>query len=108
MTSSNPAIFTPAPAILDPGENTTSEVDGDEFRYFKTECAAFSVTIIIEQTDHEGSCSLYASTEVQQPGPLDPPDIVVRNEDHTVHTRFVYLNTSRANDSTRIVSSVKR
>ena len=97
-----------APAILDPGENTTSEMDDDEFRYFQIECAAFSVTVLIEQTDHEGSCSLYASTVVQHPGPLDPPDVVVKNEDHRVQTRFLHLNTSRVNDSSRTVSQYRR
>ena len=85
-----------APAIVEPGENTTSEIEEDEFRFFQTECAAFSVTIMIEQIDVVGTCSLYASTSMQNPGPLDPPDVVIRNEDHSVHTRSVLVHFAHA------------
>ena len=30
----------------------------------------------------------------KNPGPLDPPDVVIKNEDHTVHTRSVLLHSS--------------
>ena len=83
-----------APAIVEPGENTTTEIEEDEFRFFQSECAAFSVTIMIEQIDLVGTCSLYASASVQNPGPLDGDDVVVRNEDHSTHSRFVYLSLS--------------
>ena len=53
---------------MEPGENTTTEVDEDQFRYFQTACAAFSVTVMIEQIDIVGTCSLYASASEQNPG----------------------------------------
>ena len=59
-----------APAIVTPGENTTTEVEEDGFRFFQSECPAFSMTIMIEQIDLVGTCSLYASTSVQNPGTL--------------------------------------
>ena len=81
----------PAPAIVEPGDNTTSDIDEDEFRFFQSQCAAFSDTIMIEQIDLVGRCSLYASSSVQNPGPLDPHDVVVRNETHSGSSRFVHL-----------------
>ncbi len=59
-----------APAIVTPGENTTTEVEEDGFRFFQSECPAFSMTIMIEQIDLVGTCSLYASTSIQNPGTL--------------------------------------
>ena len=57
-----------APAIVEPGDNTTTEVEEDGFRFFQSACPAFSLTIMIEQIDLIGSCSLYASSQVQNPG----------------------------------------
>ena len=59
-----------APAIVEPGDNTTTEVEEDGFRFFQSACPAFSVTIMIEQIDLVGSCSLYASSQVQNPGEM--------------------------------------
>ena len=53
---------------MEPGDNTTTEVDEDGFRFFQSACPAFSVTIMIEQIDLVGSCSLYASNQIQNPG----------------------------------------
>ena len=61
-------LLVTAPAIVEPGDNTTTEVEEDGFRFFQSECAAFSQTVMIEQIDLVGSCSLYASTQVQNPG----------------------------------------
>jgi hypothetical protein len=57
-----------APALVEPGDNTTTEVEEDGFRFFQSACPAFSLTIMIEQIDLVGSCSLYASNQVQNPG----------------------------------------
>ncbi len=60
-----------APAIVTPGENTTTEVGEDHFRYFQTFCPAFSHFVMIEEVDIVGTCSLYASNSVQHPGEED-------------------------------------
>lgn len=80
-----------APAIVEPGENTTTEVQEDGFRFFQTECTAFSASILIEQIDIQGQCSLYASDVVANPGPLDDYSLVVRNEDKKSDRRSVLL-----------------
>lgn len=84
-------MFPVAPAIVIPGENITTEVPEDGFRFFQTECAAFSVSVVIEQIDLYGRCNLYASTLKPNPGPLDNNNIVVRNEDSTTNRRTVVL-----------------
>lgn len=80
-----------APAIVEPGQNTTTDVPGDSFRFFQTECNAFSVSVIIEQIDLYGQCHLYASSSKPNPGPLDDKNIVVRNEDSKSDRRSVVL-----------------
>ncbi len=80
-----------APAIVEPGENTTTEVPEDGFRFFQTECTAFSPSVIIEQIDIYGKCSLYASDIIQNPGPLDDHALVARNEDKTTDRRSLLL-----------------
>lgn len=87
-------VFPPptAPAIVEPGENTTTEVPEDGFRFFQTECLAFSLTILIEQVDIRGRCNLYASNHVKNPGPLDNSTVVVRNETAVVGSRSVLLH----------------
>lgn len=61
-------MYSVAPAIVTPGDNTITEVEEDAFRFFQSECPAFSMTIMIEQIDLVGTCSLYASTIIQNPG----------------------------------------
>ena len=90
-----PPTMYKAPAIVEPGDNTTTEVEEDEFRFFQSECAAFSLTIMIEQIDLVGRSSLYASSTVQNPGPLSSPGSIVRNEDRSVRRRSVLLTLSR-------------
>ena len=91
-TNNNNLLFVPkAPAIVEPGKNTTTEVPEDGFRFFQTECTAFSPFVIIEQIDIYGRCSLYASNVISNPGPLDDYDLVVRNEDKTKDRRSVSL-----------------
>nr|ABX90059.1 hedgling [Amphimedon queenslandica] len=79
------------PAVVEPGENTTTEVPEDGFRFFQTECNAFSVSVVVEQIDLYGKCHLYASTSKPNPGPLDNSSVVVRNEDLTSDRRFVIV-----------------
>ena len=79
---------------MEPGANTTLEIEEDEFCFFQSRCAAFSPTVMIEQVDLVGTCSLYASSSLQNPGPLDPHDLVVSNEDHTRHSRSLHLHLS--------------
>ena len=82
-----------APAIVEPGKNTTTEVPEDGFRFFQTECTAFSVSVVVEQIDVYGRCNLYASTVKANPGPLDNSSVVVRNEDITTNKRIVILTS---------------
>ena len=84
-----------APAIVDPGENTTTEVPEDGFRFFQTECTAFSLTVLIEQIDIMGRCNLYASNYITNPGPLDNSTVVVRNETAVVGSRSVVLHLNK-------------
>ena len=84
-------LLSTAPAIVEPGENTTTEVPEDGFRFFQTECTAFSPSVIIEQIDIYGKCSLYASDIVQNPGPLDDYALVARNEDKSTDRRSLLL-----------------
>jgi len=59
-----------APAIVDPGENTTTDVPEDGLRYFQTECAAFSDMVLVELTDLVGTNFLFCSASEPNPGPL--------------------------------------
>ena len=90
-----------APAIVEPGENTTTEVPEDGFRFFQTECAAFAVTVVIEQIDIKGKCHLYASNTVSNPGPLDSSTSVVKNEDGTASSRTVTLSVDQSSKKVR-------
>jgi hypothetical protein len=87
-----------APAVVDPGEETRNEIEEDEFRFFESRCEAFSDTVMIEQIDLVGQCSLYASWSVQNPGPLDPLQTVIRNEDGTRSRRSLHLTLPRDQD----------
>ena len=93
-------LFT-APAIVEPGENTTTEVPEDGFRFFQTECAAFAVTVVIEQIDIKGRCHLYASNTVPNPGPVGNSTSVVKNEDGTKTSRTVTLSVDQTTRKVR-------
>ena len=84
-----------APAIVKPGENTTTEVPEDGFRFFQTEYTAFSLTVLIEQIDIVGRCNLYASNYIQNPGPLDNSTVVVRNETAVAGSRSIVLHLNK-------------
>ena len=53
---------------------------------------------MIEQIDLVGQCSLYASSSVPNPGPLDLPGIVERNEDPNVNFRSVHVTLPHTQD----------
>ena len=67
-----------APAIIDPGENTTTNIPEDGIDYFQTECSAFSSTVLVELTDINGTSFLYCSATEANPGPLT--ENTIRNE----------------------------
>ena len=67
-----------APAIIDPGENTTTTVPEDGLDYFQTECSAFSDTVLVELTDINGTNFLYCSATETNPGPLT--ENTIRND----------------------------
>ena len=59
-----------APAIIDPGDNVTTEIIGGGVNYFRTSCAIFSSKVLVELIDVSGSSFLYASSSKTNPGPL--------------------------------------
>ena len=59
-----------APAIVDPGDNTTTGTTDGGIDYFQTTCEAFSSQVLIELKDIRGSSFFYASASVKNPGPL--------------------------------------
>ncbi|KAI6645822.1 protocadherin Fat 4-like [Oopsacas minuta] len=63
------------PGPTDPGNITEVEIPEDDFRYFQAMCSSYNhsnTTITIEETDVNGTCSLYVSTDPdnKNPGPL--------------------------------------
>lgn len=80
-----------APAIVDPGENTTTEVPEDGIQYFQTECEAFSNMVLVELTDHMGTNFLFCSAIEQNPGPLTPNTIANTTEGVRIRTCIVRL-----------------
>ena len=74
---------------VDPGNNTEVELPEDDFRYFQAMCTAYlenSTSITIEETDVNGSCSLYVSTDPDNnnPGPLTNNITTFINASNTV------------------------
>ncbi len=61
---------TTAPAIVDPGDNTTTETPNGGTEYFQTSCSAFSNEVLVELIILSGDCFLYASASETNPGPL--------------------------------------
>ena len=97
--------YTTAPANLPPGNETETECEEDDFRYFQIECPAFSDTVIIEVIDIVGHCAIYVSTTIVNPGPLNPIAETVRNENANVNRRrvIIRIGTSRVRPNTYIV-----
>ena len=60
---------------------TESEVAEDNFRYFLVECSRFTENIIVELTETAGQCTIYASTEIVNPSPVNSPAVTYRNEE---------------------------
>ena len=69
-------VVAAAPAIIDPGDNTTTEVPEDGVRYFQVECDSFSNTVLVELFDNSGTSFLYCSASEMNPGPLTSNTIV--------------------------------
>lgn len=67
-----------APAIIDPGDNTTTTNPDGGIKYFQAECLAFSDKILVELIDINGTSFLYCSALETNPGPLTPD--TVKNE----------------------------
>ena len=92
MDSGPESSFTTlVPAIVDPGENTTTEVPEDRIQYFQTECEAFSDMVLVELTDRMGTSFLFCSASEQNPGPLTPNTIANETEGVRVRTCIVRL-----------------
>lgn len=62
-------IFHLAPAVIQPGDNITTE---GVLNYFQTSCNIFSNRVLVELIDVRGTSFLYASNSVTNPGPLTP------------------------------------
>ena len=88
-----------APAVIEPGTNTTTEAPADGFRYFQTQCVAYSFQVSIELTNIVGNCYLYGSTVVSNPGPVFNNSVVIRDErDNTkIQTVYVTVQPSESN-----------
>ena len=59
-----------APAIIQPGDNTTTVITDGGIAYFQTSCPAFSDNVLVELIDESGSTFLFASGTQTNPGPL--------------------------------------
>jgi len=86
-----------APANVPPGNDTGTDVDEDDFKYFQIQCPAFSDTVIVEVIDIVGHCAVYASTTVVNPGPTNPAGVTEREENPSIYRRRVIITvgTSR-------------
>ena len=93
-------LYLVAPANVPPGKPTEGECDEDDFRYFEVTCPVFTETVIIEQLDIVGTCALYVSVEIVNPGPVDPTEFTFRNETITVRRRtlFVTVNVNKVDN----------
>ena len=74
-----------APAIVDPGDNTTTEVPDGGIKYFLAKCPAFSDKVLVEVIDNNGTSFLYCSAVETNPGPLTLNTI--RNETMGIRRR---------------------
>ena len=97
-----------APAIVPPGNETETECEEDDFRYFQIECPAFSDTVIIEVIDIVGHCAVYVSTMIVNPGPLNPVAETVRNENANVNRRrvIIRISTSRVRHEFILIATI--
>jgi hypothetical protein len=84
------------PAIIDPGDNTTTEVPEDGIRYFQVECDSFSNTVLVELFDNTGTSFLYCSAVEQNPGPLTSNTVVNDTVGVTIRTCVVSLNNTNS------------
>ena len=78
-----------APAIINPDGNVTTTIPPGGLEYFQTECPAYTNTVLVELTDLNGTNFLYASTTVDNPGPLT--DNTLRNETTGISRRTLTL-----------------
>lgn len=53
------------PADVPPGQNTTTDVPEDGFKYFKAKCSGLSGNVIISTYDIVGKVHIFASTTVR-------------------------------------------
>ncbi|CAI8034915.1 Protocadherin Fat 4, partial [Geodia barretti] len=87
------------PAIIDPGDNTTTEVPEGGIRYFQVQCDSFSNMVLVELYDNTGTSFLYCSATEANPGPLTSNTAVNNTVGITVRTCVVSL----ANTNSRVV-----
>ena len=82
-------IYCTEPGVTDPGNETEVELPEDDFRYFQGMCSSYNqsnTTITIEETDVEGSCSVYVSADSnnRNPGPLTNVLTTYSNTSNTI------------------------
>ena len=94
-----------APAIIDPGENTTTDVPEDGLVYFQTECSAFSDMVLVELTDINGTSFLYCSAVETNPGPLT--ENTIRNETEGLTRKTCTLPLPTGSKVTYLVSRIE-
>ena len=80
-----------APAIIDPGDNTTTDVPEDGIRYFQVECDSFSNRVLVELYDNTGTSFLYCSATEKNPGPLTSDTVSDTSVDTSIRTCEVLL-----------------
>lgn len=89
-------LFSTAPAIVDPGDNTTTDIPEDGTRYFQVECDSFSNTVLVELHDNVGTSFLYCSATEKNPGPLTSNTTINDTLGITTRTCLVSLDNTRS------------
>ena len=89
-------LFYTAPAIVDPGDNTTTDIPEDGNRYFQVECDSFSDTVLVELHDNVGTSFLYCSATEKNPGPLTSNTTINDTLGITTRTCLVSLDNTRS------------
>ena len=87
-------LFSTAPAIVDPGDNTTTDIPEDGTRYFQVECDSFSNTVLVELHDNVGTSFLYCSATEKNPGPLTSNTTINDTLGITTRTCLVSLDNT--------------
>eukprot|EP00117_Sycon_ciliatum_P011161 scpid2447/ scgid12756/ Protocadherin Fat 4; Cadherin family member 14; FAT tumor suppressor homolog 4; Fat-like cadherin protein FAT-J len=67
------------PADVPPGQNTTTEVPEDGYKYFQAKCAGLSGSVVVTIHNIVGNTHVFASTTIKNPNPWYDPRVVARD-----------------------------